>query len=320
MVSLVTEAKSGKPGPLPEIVHRERKWFEKGDSDRPGGASGQRISASRWVGYTAEKCEQVSVIAPDCHIVGIAIQPMVDVTLYAAGKLITTGYLPRGSMRINEPGLPRRGIFRGAYDVLHLHIPNTVIAEYTDPVCRHARRGPLISELPTVDPVIEGLARSLIHAEEVGGAFGQTYADGISVAITARLVGGSTGGVVSNDRHVSALPKWRLKRATEYMMANLAEPIGLADIAAAAGLSRMHFAQQFRATTGLRPHEYLLYRRIERAQELLSNSRESLVQIALDVGFKTQSHFTSVFARLVHETPNVWRLHNREAADIRRSK
>jgi AraC-like DNA-binding protein len=100
------------------------------------------------------------------------------------------------------------------------------------------------------------------------------------------------------------------------MEANLAEPISLADIASAAGLSRMHFAAQFRAATGLRPHEYLLQRRIERAQELLLNSRLPLVEIAFDVGFKTQAHFTTVFARFVNETPNSWRQRNRGISEM----
>jgi AraC-like DNA-binding protein len=39
-----------------------------------------------------------------------------------------------------------------------------------------------------------------------------------------------------------------------------------------------------------------------------------LVEIAFDVGFKTQAHFTTVFTRLVGETPNAWRQRNRWAA------
>jgi transcriptional regulator GlxA family with amidase domain len=158
--------------------------------------------------------------------------------------------------------------------------------------------------------VIERLAGALIHAEELGGAFGQSYADGISLAITARLLGGASDAASAHRPRVSGLSKWRLKRAKEYMAAKLSEPISLADIAAATGLSRMHFAAQFRVATGLRPHEYLLQRRIERARELLLTSGRPLVEVAFDVGFKTQAHFTTVFARLVGETPNVWRQRN----------
>ena len=51
----------------------------------------------------------------------------------------------------------------------------------------------------------------------------------------------------------------------------------------------------------------LLRRRIERAQHMLTISTSSLVAIAFEVGFKSQSHFTTVFARFVGETPKGWR-------------
>jgi AraC-like DNA-binding protein len=106
---------------------------------------------------------------------------------------------------------------------------------------------------------------------------------------------------------VSGLPKWRLRRAVAYIQEHLAEPIGLTEMAASAGLSRMHFAAQFRLATGLRPHAFLLRRRTERAQDLLAASTLPLVEVALEVGFKSQSHFTTVFTGLVGKTPRNWR-------------
>jgi AraC-like DNA-binding protein len=49
-----------------------------------------------------------------------------------------------------------------------------------------------------------------------------------------------------------------------------------------ADLSRMHFAKQFRAATGYRPHDYLLYRRIESAKATLSSTDMPLAEIALN--------------------------------------
>jgi AraC family transcriptional regulator len=69
----------------------------------------------------------------------------------------------------------------------------------------------------------------------------------------------------------------------------------------------MHFAAQFKAATGMRPHQYLLKRRIERAEELLKQSGISLVDVALTVGFQTQAHFTTVFKRFAGDTPHQWR-------------
>ncbi len=319
MFTQVAGSDQGSDGSLAQIIHREGQWF-----DKPGGGvigvPQPRISATRWTGHADDRCEQESEIEPDCHVIGIALQPMEDVTIFAARKLIQTGPLAAGSMRVYEPGLPMRGIFRGSYDALHLHVPNGMIAEYAAESANvgsgQGRMTALTNDRPIVDPVIERLARAMIHAEQLGGAFGQSYADGISLAITAQLFGGSSEGASAHRPRVTGLSKWRLKRAKEYMEANLAEPISLADIAAATGLSRMHFAAQFRAATGLRPHEYLLQRRIERARELLLTSRLPLVEIAFEVGFKTQAHFTTVFARFVGETPNVWRQRNQGASDV----
>ncbi len=315
MLTLVTGAEERARAPHPQIIHRENKWFDISDGDVPAPPR-SRIVASRWVGHATDRCEQEAVIAADCHVIGIALQPMADVTVFAGQRLVHDGHLPRGSVRVNEPGVAMRGIFRGAYDVLHLHVPNEMVAEYADSECSQTRTMPPIANRPVVNPVIERLARSLIHAEELGSSFGQSYVDGISLAITAQLLGGSSDDAPASRARVSGLPKWRLKRAIEYINANLSEPISLANIASAAGLSRMHFAAQFRVTTGLRPHEFLLQKRIEHAQKLLLTMRMPLVEVALDAGFKTQAHFTTVFARLVGETPNVWRQRGYKASEV----
>jgi AraC family transcriptional regulator len=315
MLTLMAGTQGGPRDPHAQIILRENKWFDISDGDVPAPPR-SRIVASRWVGHAAGRCEHEAEIAADCHVIGIALQPMEDITVFAGQKLVQEGRLPRGSVRVNEPGLTMRGIFRGTYDVLHLHVPNEMIAEYANADRDQVRTTPLIPDRPVVNPVIERLARALFHAEGLDGCFGQSYVDGISLAITAQLLGRGSNGAPAFQPRVSGLPKWRLKRAIEYIDANLSEPISLAEIAAAGGLSRMHFAAQFRMATGQRPHEFLLQRRIEHAEKLLLTTRMPLVEIALDAGFKTQAHFTTVFARLVGETPNVWRHRDYNASEI----
>jgi AraC family transcriptional regulator len=141
----------------------------------------------------------------------------------------------------------------------------------------------------------------------VGGSFGQLYADCIGIAIIAKLLASANRVATAGRPRVGELSQWRLKRAIDYFEAQLGKPVSLADVASSAGLTRMHFAAQFRAATGLRPHEYLLRRRIERAQEMLAGTAMPLVDIALSVGFQTQSHFTSVFKRYAGQPPRAWR-------------
>jgi len=108
------------------------------------------------------------------------------------------------------------------------------------------------------------------------------------------------------------LPKWRLRKVQAHIEDNLAKSIRLADLAKVAGLSRMHFAAQFRAATGYRPHEYLLWRRIEAAKAMLRRAELPVVQVALEAGFQTQAHFTTVFKRLTGDTPAAWRRAHRQ--------
>jgi AraC-like DNA-binding protein len=93
----------------------------------------------------------------------------------------------------------------------------------------------------------------------------------------------------------------------DYVAANLTDPISLTDLAEVAGLSRMHFAAQFRRSTGFRPHDYLVDRRIEYARGLLVSSDLSLIEIALSAGFASQAHFSRMFKRFTGVTPAAWR-------------
>jgi AraC family transcriptional regulator len=106
---------------------------------------------------------------------------------------------------------------------------------------------------------------------------------------------------------VNALPKWRLRRVEQHIAAHFERSISLHELAGIAGLSRMHFAAQFRAATGYRPREYLLNHRIAQAKSLLTTTGRPLAEIALAVGFSTQAHFSTVFKRISGQTPARWR-------------
>jgi AraC-like DNA-binding protein len=169
------------------------------------------------------------------------------------------------------------------------------------------------------DPVIRRLSDALAATEATHDVHSPILADALRLAILTRKFSCRTpdertelapaAGVCDDHagRSVRSLQKWRLKRVLQYVDENLSATITLQDLATVAGLSRMHFAAQFRAAVGVRPHEYLLKRRIEHAQELLKQADVSIVDVALTVGFQTQAHFTTVFKRFVDDTPYRWR-------------
>jgi AraC-like DNA-binding protein len=106
---------------------------------------------------------------------------------------------------------------------------------------------------------------------------------------------------------VNPLPKWRLRRVRKFVGERIGERITLPELAAVAGLSRMHFAAQFRAATGLRPHDWVLRQRVEFAKAAIAEEDMPLAEVALCAGFQTQSHFSTVFKRFTGDTPGGWR-------------
>jgi AraC-like DNA-binding protein len=157
------------------------------------------------------------------------------------------------------------------------------------------------------DPIIERLSRALQATGQGAGHFDDLYADAVRLAMVTRLLCLRSECDRNTKANKSQLPKWRLKRVTEYINSRYMHRITLAELASVAGLSAMHFACQFRLATGFRPHEFVLRHRIERSQQLLSETTESVVNVALSVGFVSQSHFTTVFKRYVGDTPHRWR-------------
>jgi AraC-like DNA-binding protein len=98
-----------------------------------------------------------------------------------------------------------------------------------------------------------------------------------------------------------------LLRAKDLADARYSEPLGVDDMARAAGLSRAHFSREFRAAFGESPHTYLLTRRMERAAALLRNTDRSVAEICLDVGLRSVGSFTTSFKRTYGMTPTAYR-------------
>src|SRR3712207_3109670 len=102
-------------------------------------------------------------------------------------------------------------------------------------------------------------------------------------------------------------PPRHLLRAKDLADFRYAEPIGVDDMAHAAGLSRAHFSREFRRAFGESPHAYLMTRRLERAAALLRSTDRSVATICLDVGFQSLGSFTTTFTRTYGMSPTAYR-------------
>jgi AraC family transcriptional regulator len=91
------------------------------------------------------------------------------------------------------------------------------------------------------------------------------------------------------------------------MHANLDKQVSLEDLAACTDLSTSHFSHQFRASMGASPYKYMVTLRIEQSKQMLRNSKLSVLDVALRVGFENQQHFATVFRRIAGVTPSGYR-------------
>lgn len=116
-----------------------------------------------------------------------------------------------------------------------------------------------------------------------------------------------------NRNPTSALDAARLGKAVEFMNEHLASnKLDVEHISGAAGLSPFHFSRRFKAATGSAPHVYLTALRISRAKGLLAATCLGIDEIGRRCGFRTHSHFTTMFGRIVGEPPSAFRLRARK--------
>jgi AraC-like DNA-binding protein len=102
-------------------------------------------------------------------------------------------------------------------------------------------------------------------------------------------------------------PVRHLLRAKDLADSRYRDPLTVADLASAAGLSRAHFSRAFRAAFGESPHQYLLTRRLERAAALLRDTDRPVTEVCFAVGLASLGSFTTSFRRVYGVTPGAYR-------------
>jgi AraC family transcriptional regulator len=144
-------------------------------------------------------------------------------------------------------------------------------------------------------------ARVPMHAAQ------KLLVESVASALALRLLAQFTSTPAAATPPVAGeLTARRFARVRDYIEHNLGDAITLEDLARVAGVSRFHFARQFRARTGESPMGYLLRTRVERAKALLRDSRTRVIDISAELGFADQSHFARTFRRLVGMPPSVY--------------
>ncbi len=282
-----------------------RKLPKLADSEKPSKLVVTRVRDAR-----PDKQELTASCPAEFYTLGMSLIGA-SMTFFVNGRQVFSGVTRPGAMHIARPGDGIRVIKSGPTDLHHMFLPVPLVTQLLDESeLKLSTSGLELKQSSDFRPdkQILGLFHALALSQEEASPLNRLQAEGLSIAIIAALLQTHSNRSVppeSLKRH--GLAGWQVRRVQDFIQAHIAEPLSLQVLANVLNLSRMHFAGQFLRATGLRPHEYLLQERIRKAQQLLMSSSTPLIQIALMVGFETQSHFSTVFKRFAGESPAQWR-------------
>jgi AraC family transcriptional regulator len=177
------------------------------------------------------------------------------------GRTVRSGQIAAGGIFLHPAGRALDVELQGGLDTVHLYLADSVLQE------AHGDSGrvELAEELGGSDPLVEQLVLALDGIVRRREPSDRTYVDHLVGALAAQLARAHTAGRPVDGVASSGLSSQQLMSARELMETRLSEPLPVADLAAATGLSTSQFTRQFRTSTGQAPHLFLLQLRLDPA-------------------------------------------------------
>jgi AraC family transcriptional regulator len=154
-----------------------------------------------------------------------------------------------------------------------------------------------------------GLLDRLWMEVGTGNGRGRLYSDAMALIIVSELRRQAAIRVVPHGGYnQGGLASWQLRRVCDYLNSHLDQDHSLAELARLVDLSTFHFCRAFKRSTGTTPHAWLTDQRIERAKDIMNSDVSiGLTEVALCVGYGSQSAFGTAFRRVTGTTPSAWR-------------
>lgn len=248
------------------------------------------------------------IVSDDAYMVGLQLRSQVCHEVWLRSGLMHSSPIQGGSSCLYDLSEGPVLHFDKSMHAIFFYVPRSSFTEL-DECFRYApARGLSIRQGQVInDAFIRNIGQSLVPYFGHAGHANELVVDYLLLALRGYLAL-TYGGVSSASKaRRCGLAPWQLRIAKELMREHLADGISLKQVSAACRMSPSAFVRAFKKSLGSTPHQWLLSRRIEHAEDLLSDGNRSLVDVALTVGFADQSHFTRVFTRRVGVSPGAYR-------------
>ena len=275
-------------------------------------------SASGWSSLLVQTFEQPSFVdryetlpSPDVLLV-LVLRGDYKIESLSSGLWKKAAYQP-GILGITAPMTTNRLRWHSSTgensQVLRTCIPYSFIEEAAEELRRPGSRQKLNLDdcLAVSDPAVSSVLQALASAAKAG--LPDFYAETAARYLATHLLSRSSGW--SNDStdcsFGAELSDRRLARTLEFMAANFAASLTIAQLAKVAGISSFHFCRLFKAKLGISPHRHQVKLRIQHAVHLLKTTDCSITEIALACGYTHAGHFAAMFERVVKQKPAYFR-------------
>jgi AraC family transcriptional regulator len=197
-------------------------------------------------------------------------------------------------------------LVKGPFDYLHFYISKSFLKEI-------AADGGLSSDISfrarffVEDLVIAQITKGILSEVKHQQPLSLLRLDQLSLILGAHLIQS-----YSSVQHMPVAPHkgleaWQKLRSEELLRSRLNGNIAIAELASACQLSASHFARCFRLSYGVPVHRFLIRLRLEKAKELLVDTKSALSDIAMESGFFDQAALTKQFSQVERITPSKWR-------------
>jgi AraC family transcriptional regulator len=246
------------------------------------------------------------VVEPMSHHVIMAYNGSTQHMERRSGKAVATGTFRRGVLIIIPEGSSSRWDIPKPVDVVQLYLPHAVLKRVADEAVTGTPTD-LLERTAHPDPITSRLLLSAAGALEGHGPLDTLFRHQLIDLLAMRVLAAHTSALTTFQPTVGGLSSRVLTRAIERLRSDSDADVSLDALASDAGLSRFHFCRAFKESTGLSPHAWLRQHRLEQATNMLRNTDASIVSVAAELGYASQTAFAAAFRRSTGETPSDFR-------------
>ncbi|HEY9627369.1 MAG TPA: AraC family transcriptional regulator [Coleofasciculaceae cyanobacterium] len=244
----------------------------------------------------------------DEHTVCLSLAARPVRSLHIKGGKTHTGLYGKGDISITPAQVPLFARWQDEDHFLEIriasHFIQTVARETLE---KHPAQIELISEFRMRDPQLESIALLLLAELRQENAASPLYVESLSNVLAVHLLRQYATTKPQVFIYEGGLPQRQLAQVLDYINDHLDQEIKLADLAALLSMSQFHFSHLFKQAIAITPYQYLLQQRIERAKQLLKQTDQPIMEIALQCGFNSHSHLSKQFRQSTGITPTAYR-------------